>query len=160
MSFDKVRRTPLQLQILPDKGFNGCRVDITDSAKLSRGISGFGVLMDNPADCLVIDGSKLVSGRQGSVSFWFRPLWSGEDDARKKTIATVVFETGRVQLRGNTLTLASLGADGVWDRKTASAADDMKSWLPGSWHHIVMSWNGVEGKRYLFVDGKGGNEAP
>ena len=86
---------------------------------------------------------------QGSIEFWLKPDWNGNDEA-----SYTFFEVGYDWF--NRMRIMKDGANNlrlmVWDDDTEyGVAYNVGHWLAGEWHHVAATWQGNQ--IALFVDG-------
>jgi len=99
-------------------------------------------------------GKGLLDKAHGSVAFWFRPNWDGDDGQNHALLADVSDFNDKLQ---NTLYLWKWST-GQLRLDLRSPADpyltvDVRHWQAGQWHHIGASWDATVGLA-LFVDGQ------
>jgi hypothetical protein len=88
-----------------------------------------------------------ISGEAGSMAFWLRPEWSGDD--QNDAIFLQLGDSG-MHIRKNVtyLRFEVTGQDGQEQGLGYYIGD----WKPGEWHQVVGTW--VGGVFVLFIDGK------
>lgn len=112
-----------------------------------EGKFGQGVLFDD-SDQMTVETADNLNLAQGSVSFWLRPNWDGNDEA-----GYVFFEVGddwfnRLRImkdEANNLRFMTWDANAEYDVST-----NVAQWRAGEWHHVAVSWQGTQ--LALFVD--------
>ena len=88
----------------------------------------------------------------GTVEFWLKPDWDGDDE-----LSYTFFEVGYEWF--NRMRIMKDGANNlrfmVWDDDTEyGVAYNVGDWLAGEWHHVAVTWQGDE--IALYVDGRAG----
>ena len=95
----------------------------------------------------------------GTVEFWIRPQWNGNDG-----LTHVLFSAGVNMGSADTMTLIKDGANnlrfllGVEDSE-AYQGYSIAGWLANQWHHVAIAWS-VPGTMKIFVDGFETNSHP
>ena len=108
-----------------------------------------GLLIDN-GDSLTYSTAGNLNRETGSIEFWLRPDWNGNDFN-----SYTFFESGQSWF--NRLRIMKDGANNlrfmVWDSSTEyGVAHNVANWQAGDWHHIAATWN--ETTMTLYVDGE------
>lgn len=91
----------------------------------------------------------------GTIAFWHRPAWSPADDSVrnrwlvKQVNFQIIWNTPQKTLRFMTGRTRP-GTGYRWDYSIASTRP--RTWRPGEWHHIAVSWNAKSGEKALFID--------
>jgi len=150
LSFDYIIRTPLKIKIVME-GTQGPigEIRMSESIKLVKGIKGFGIYLDDPYQYVSLPEFPL-NPEEGSISFWFRPLWFPADK-RDKHIFFVSFEKGAFLFWN--LMFCVLDRNNKWIYPPVKSIPDISNWKPGDWHYIVINWSKSSGKRQIFIDG-------
>ncbi len=109
---------------------------------------GQGVLVDG-SDTLSYPSEGNLQAAQGSVEFWVRPEWNGND-----SVDHTFFEIGKAWY--NRIRIAKDRLDElrfiVWsDDAEYDVSYSLASWKAGEWHHVAASWG--NGRMTLYVDG-------
>ena len=90
--------------------------------------------------------------QQGTVEFWLRPNWDGNDGKAHQLFGARV-EKGNYlnvnKLDTNTLGAAT-GAGGVG--RYVRVETDVSHWQAGEWHHVAATWG--DGRLAFFLDGE------
>lgn len=108
-----------------------------------------------PEGSLITFASKgLLDKTRGSLAFWLKPNWNGDDGKHHGLVADVSDFNDKLQ---NTLYLWKWST-GQLRLDLRSPADpyltyDVKQWRAGEWHHVGASWDAQAGLA-LFVDGQ------
>lgn len=114
-----------------------------------------GVLID-ATDTLTYSVAGNLDGAAGTIEFWVRPNWPGNDGQ-----SYTFFEVGEQWF--NRMRILKDGANNlrflVWDSTTEyGVAYNVGHWQAGEWHHIAVTWQGTT--IALYEDGKQvGNES-
>lgn len=95
-----------------------------------------------------------LSKASGSISFWLRPNWDGDDGLSHGLVADVSNFNDKLQ---NTFYLWKWST-GQLRLDLRSPADpyltyDVRNWKAGEWHHVGATWDSRQGLA-LFVDGE------
>jgi DNA-binding beta-propeller fold protein YncE len=119
-----------------------------NSTGFEAGRHGQGVLVDD-TDTLTYTTAGNLNRTAGSIEFWLRPNWPG-DDMQSYTF----FEVGNEWF--NRMRVMKDGANNlrfmVWDSTTEyGVAHNVDDWQAGEWHHIAATWQGTD--IGLHVDG-------
>ncbi len=109
---------------------------------------GQGVLIDGN-DTLTYPSGGNIQKSQGTIEFWVRPNWDG-NDGQDHTF----FEIGKAWY--NRIRIAKDGANNlrffIWSADTEyDLGHSLASWKAGEWHHIAAAWG--NGTMTLYVDG-------
>ncbi|MBU0611154.1 MAG: hypothetical protein KKI08_24960 [Armatimonadetes bacterium] len=114
-----------------------------------------GQALSLPAGSLITFPSKgLLDKAHGTVAFWLKPNWDGDDGQNHALVADVSDFNDKLQ---NTFYLWKWSV-GQLRLDLRSPADpyvtvDVRQWKAGEWHHIGASWDAATGLA-LFVDGQ------
>lgn len=76
-----------------------------------------------------------IQASAGTVSFWVKPLWEG-DDGREHVFFDTDTSAGTLKLYKTT------GDDLILYDGTNTATVDISAWDKDSWHHVVGTWDG------------------
>jgi concanavalin A-like lectin/glucanase superfamily protein/FIMAH domain-containing protein/Big-like domain-containing protein len=109
------------------------------------GISGAGVLIDSQ-DLLAYSSAGNFEGGAGTVEFWIKPRWNGDDHT------THFFFT-----IGDALWVVKDGADNLRfilgsEDSEAFQGYNLGAWAANDWHHVAVTWS-VPGDLKTYVDG-------
>ncbi|MFL5494332.1 MAG: LamG-like jellyroll fold domain-containing protein [Gemmatimonadales bacterium] len=109
------------------------------------GISGPGVLIDG-TDLLKYKTSGNFTGAAGTVEFWIKPRWNGNDH-NPHFFFTI----------GDVLWVVKDGADNLAFRlgsvdSEAYQGYSLGEWAANDWHHIAVTWS-IPGRMITYVDG-------
>jgi hypothetical protein len=109
------------------------------------GISGSGVLIDG-TDLLKYSTSGNFAGTAGTVEFWVKPRWIGNDHTPHFFFSI-----------GNALWVVKDGADNLRfilgsEDSEAHQGYNLGAWAANDWHHIAVTWS-VPGRMITYVDG-------
>lgn len=114
-----------------------------------------GQALSLPTGSFLTFASKgLLDKSGGSVAFWLRPNWNGDDGKSHALLADVSNFDDKLQ---NTLYLWKWST-GQLRLDLRSSADpyltyDVRHWRAGQWHHVGATWDAQSGLA-LFVDGQ------
>jgi hypothetical protein len=108
-----------------------------------------GVLID-ATDALTYATAGNIQRGQGTIEFWIRPQWNGNDGH-----SYTFFEVGASWF--NRFRIMKDGANNlrfmVWDSTTEyGVAYNVGHWQAGEWHHVAATWEGSA--IALYVDGQ------
>jgi hypothetical protein len=111
----------------------------------SPGILAQGVLIDS-ADVLNYATLGNFTATQGTIEFWIKPQWNGNDN-----VPRCLFSIGNDRL---------IDKDGANNLRFILNIDDSEgfqaynvaSWIANQWHHIAVTWT-VPGQMKTYVDG-------
>ena len=115
-------------------------------------VDGFfdqGVLI-NAGDTLTYTTAGNLDKAMGTIEFWVRPNWQGDDGQMH-----IFFETGPNADSGIQIGKDSIGTLHfiIWKQSDLSdVVYNITDWHAGEWHHIVASWQAQ--KMILNVDGQ------
>jgi len=122
----------------------------------TAGRFGGGVDLDSGARIRLVGNDGNFHPPEGTIEFWIKPHWPGNDLARHSFFSCRLSE--RQYLNINTLGKGRLGiaiaagegSDWAWRRVDM----DIAGWKPESWHHVAFAWGG--GHLRVYVDGQEG----
>ncbi len=162
--------------------FGGWRGTGNIGSIFSPGIGGTKGLNGNCyfPDRITVDGKlrNLFDSSRGTIEFWFRPSWQGywprpvmKSDIHNGTFTFVQYGPDRAanpaHVNNSPLAIRYLGNYGriscsLLHAKYAgwsgsSRITGLKSWMPGSWHHIACVWNSENPEQSMmefYIDGK------
>ena len=92
----------------------------------------------------------------GTLAFWHKPMWRPDEPLKSHRMVLkqsnfqitwygpkriLFFMTGRTRP----------GQGFKWDYSVASTTP--RSWQPGEWHHVAVTWDAQTGRKRLFLDG-------
>jgi hypothetical protein len=125
-------------------GENGTASGVT----FTSGHSGQGVLFDDN-DTLGYAAYENIHREHGSIEFWLRPLWNGNDGE-----SYVFFEIGDAWF--NRMRIMKDGANNfrfmVWSEDTEyDVAYNVSGWNANEWHQVRVTWK--ENEIALYLDG-------
>ena len=133
-----------------DGSFDGTQGEVgsPSGAMLVEGLYGQGAAVGY-GDRLSYAAEGNLDLNQGTIEFWLKPDWNG-DDMESYTF----FEMGYEWF--NRMRIMKDGANNlrfmVWDDDTEyGVAFNVGDWLAGEWHHIAATWQGDE--IALYIDG-------
>jgi hypothetical protein len=132
-----------------DNHYEGTQGEMANAAGTTFTTGKFGqAVVFNGNDRLTLTTADNLSLEQGSIEFWLRPNWNGDDEQNY-----VFFEVGDEW--PNRLRLMKDGANNLrfitWDGEIEyGVATNVTHWQAGDWHHVAASWEGTE--IALFVD--------
>lgn len=103
---------------------------------------------------LTYSAKGYLSKEQGSIAFWLRPNWDGDDGKNHGLVAEVSNFNDKLQ---NTFYLWKWST-GQLRLDLRCPADpyltyDVRHWKAGQWHHLGATWDSQQGLA-LFVDGE------
>ena len=109
------------------------------------GISGAGALIDGQ-DLLVYNTAGNFQGGAGTVEFWIKPRWNGNDHS-PHFFFTI----------GDALWVVKDGADNLRfilgsEDSEAFQGYNLGAWTANDWHHVALTWS-VPGEMKTYVDG-------
>jgi len=112
------------------------------------GYNGQGALFDEN-DTLVYTAYENINREQGSIEFWLKPLWNGNDGE-----SYVFFEVGDAWF--DRMRIMKDGANNfrfmVWSPDTEyDVAYNVSAWNANEWHQIRVTWK--ENEIALYLDG-------
>jgi hypothetical protein len=118
----------------------------TEAAGLSfeTGISGSGVLVDG-SDRLAYNSAGNFGGAAGTIEFWIRPRWNGNDHS-PHFFFTI----------GDAVWIVKDGADNLRfflgpEDSEGHQGYNLGAWVANEWHHIAVTWT-VPGEMKTYVD--------
>jgi hypothetical protein len=117
----------------------------TSGLTFENGISGSGVLVD-ATDLLKYSTVGNFAGAAGTVEFWIKPRWNGNDH-NPHFFFTV----------GDALRVVKDGADNLRfflrsEDSEATQGINLGEWAANDWHHVAVTWS-VPGRMITYVDG-------
>ncbi len=126
-------------------GETGTAVDLS----FGEGRFGQGVVVTGAATLTYPTSGNVITS-QGTIEFWVRPSWDGDDHQDY-----AFFETSGGWL--NRIRVAKDGANNLrflaWDGDHEySLAYSVAAWQSGDWHHVAAVWSGDQ--MWLLVDGQ------
>ncbi len=98
--------------------------------------------------------------QEGTIEFWIKPHWPGDDPASHSMISCRMDERHYININtlpGGRLGIAIAAGEGddwTWRRADARIAD----WKPDTWHHVAFAWG--RGRLQVYVDGKESPSGP
>jgi hypothetical protein len=109
------------------------------------GIAGSGVLVDG-ADRLDYTSAGNFGTTAGTIEFWIKPRWNGNDHSGHFLLAM-----------GDTLRVVKDGADNLRfvlgpEDSEAYQGYNLGEWIANEWHHVAVTWS-VPGRLTTYVDG-------
>lgn len=96
---------------------------------------------------------------EGTCSFWVSPQFRGDDRNLYCTFWGAA-DWGMVYKYENQTSLTFATARPDKDLFYDCGAPDIRSWEPGQWHHIVLTWSRRANQRRIFVDGRLQGQGP
>ncbi|RJR31126.1 hypothetical protein C4569_02745 [Candidatus Parcubacteria bacterium] len=138
----------------------GSRTAVVTSGQLTAtgALSGKSAsLTDNDAG-LTYSSPNNVSNRQGTISFWFKPSWPGNDN---KSHILLDLSTGSntqsnnkyfTVLKDNNNYLAFV-LENANDQDFQKAKYNASGISAGSWYHVAVTWNYATGRSELYFQG-------
>ncbi len=111
------------------------------------GVAGQGVLVDG-ADVLKYATLNNFNAAAGSLEFWLKPLWNGNDGASRCLFTVGNNEFVLVKDGGNNFRFIIKGDD-----SEAYHSYQLASWVANQWHHIAVTWT-IPGEMKTYFDGK------
>ena len=134
-----------------DGSFNGAQGEpgASSGVSFSAGKYGQAAFFDDN-DKLTYPAASNLSSAQGSVEFWLRPSWDGDDDQTH-----TFFEVGTTW--ENRIKITKDGANNLrlmtWDAfgKEYGVACGVGKWQAGEWRHVAAAWK--DAWMMLAVDG-------
>lgn len=126
-------------------GVDGENFTQATGVTFSPGILAQGVLIDS-TDVLNYATSGNFTAAQGTIEFWIKPQWNGNDNVTHCPFSI-----------GNDLNIYKDGANNLrfiirLDDSEAYQAYNVGGWLANQWHHIAATWS-VPGQMKTYVDG-------
>jgi hypothetical protein len=114
------------------------------------GIFGAAVSLNSGNQVLYASSANILAS-QGTVEFWFRPAWNG-NDGQGHWIASWGAAGGILMGKdgGNTWRII-LNRSGTQGHPEAGAGLNVSDWVAGQWRHCAFTWSSVSLKTY--VDG-------
>ncbi len=109
---------------------------------------GQGVLMDD-TDTLTYTTAGNLNHTWGSVEFWIRPNWDG-DDGGDHALFWWGDDAGVFHLRKDPV--SNLVFDYFYAGGGCGAPTNVADWQAGEWHHLAFTW--AETELRLYVDGQ------
>ncbi|NKQ35745.1 MAG: LamG domain-containing protein [Chloroflexi bacterium] len=142
---------PQRLLELPfDGSFTGTdgEAGTASGVTFTAGYDGLGALFDEN-DTLFYAAGDNINREQGSIEFWLKPHWDGNDGQNY-----VFFEIGTTWF--NRMRITKDGANNfrfmVWSADTEyDAAYNVSGWQADEWHHVRVTWE--EDEIALYLDG-------
>lgn len=140
-------------ETLPVPGTNAV-LETHGGQLVSDGVSGSALRL-GVSEELVLDGTQVISGLEGSISFWVRTRWSS-GDAGSHTLMSFTWGGG-----GGYFVVSS----GWWEPSGATqtyyvynnsiaSVNRLVRFKAERWTHIAVTWSaGSQGKMVLYVDG-------
>jgi hypothetical protein len=126
-------------------GVDGETATQATGVTFSPGILAQGVLIDS-TDVLNYATSGNFVAAQGTIEFWIKPQWNGNDN-----VTRCLFSIGNDRLidkdGGNNLRFILNNDD-----SEGFQAYNLTSWMANQWHHIAVTWT-VPGQMKTYVDG-------
>lgn len=119
---------------------------------LGAGYSWSGTINESSSSRAAADIDYTASGNidasKGSISFWLKPNWDGDDGVEHTFFDVDTASTFKIyKTSSNVLTFT----DG-----TNTATTSTTSWNKGDWHHIVATW--TSGDMDIYVDASAGTD--
>ena len=108
---------------------------------------GQGVLVDG-YDTLTYTATGNIDSSQGSVEFWLRPNWDGDDGGN---YTLFWWGEGSVFLHLRKDGISNLVFDRFYEGGSCGAPINVADWQAGEWHHIAFTWAGAD--MVLYIDG-------
>ncbi len=156
-SSEKTKQQPISIEadirfsLLFEDDFNSDQGDSgqAHAVRLVTGQKGGGVLIRGKAT-LSYPTATYIQPQQGSITFWLRPKWFGNDNQDH-----FFFDLGH-SLR-NHIAILKDGANNLrfimWGPYSEhGVAYNVSHWLPDEWHHIGVTWS--RNRLELYVDEK------
>jgi hypothetical protein len=111
-----------------------------------------------PGSMLSYSSVNNINSREGSIEFWIKPFWNGNDNQNRTIFSfgggggILVAKDGANNLRIilNRFSLHPGGEVGV--------AQNVGTWVSGQWHHVAFTWSDSSKKLRIFIDGTLRNE--
>jgi len=122
------------------------------------GKNGSGVYLDGKDDYIEIPGSVLT--KEGTIEFWFKPDWNGDDDEDFRifdaSLGGIYFFIAKGADHAD-INPQDFGfyfedaSDADWQDIEFNPADIIKA---GQWYHIAATWKFGGGKAFLYLNGE------
>jgi len=131
------------------KGVAGEMPSQSPGVSFTPGLFGAGVLIDSH-DQLAYSTSGNFNRTTGTVEFWLKPRWDGNDYSYHKLfILGVVWEPTLVITKDSANNLRFIIGH---DDSEAYQAINVGHWAANEWHHIAITW-AVPGQMKTYLDG-------
>lgn len=136
-----------------DKSGNNNTGTFNNSPTWSTGKYGIGISFPQTASYYVLAGSTGFTNTAGSIAFWIKPNWNGNDSTEHNLITVGSPGTNGLLFRkytGNVLNFETynssdcIGASGYCDLDYS-----VSDWTANNWHHLVISWDNLGKKMYI-----------
>ncbi|MEI6327045.1 MAG: LamG-like jellyroll fold domain-containing protein, partial [Candidatus Roizmanbacteria bacterium] len=135
-----------------------------DTGKLGQAVSVYGNAAGTAGSTLTFNRGAQISGNnyehintnQGTISFWVKPSWNGNDNKGHTLFSDVGGSFWVVKDSSNNLKFVMYDNTGVYRIATLSAS----GWTSGTWYQVTVRWNAnnpVTGSNYMEVYINGSN---
>ncbi|MBM3887805.1 MAG: LamG domain-containing protein, partial [Verrucomicrobia bacterium] len=105
---------------------------------------------------LTFSGKGNFPGNEGTVEFWIRPGWGGDDGRTRSVLSAAAHERNQISI--NKLANGRFGIGmfgmpaGAREFVYRRVNQDISAWKAGEWHHVAVCWGG--GELALWLDGQ------
>jgi hypothetical protein len=142
-------RTLLLLHL--DGSFEGAQGETGAAAGLEfvPGRYGQGALFET-GDSLSYPVAGNLDASQGTLEFWLRPNWDGDAGGNYTLFYWGAEDADAFILRKDEI--SNLVFDRFFTGAGCGAAANVAGWREGDWHHLAITWQGLEMR--LYVDGQ------
>lgn len=127
-------------------------VDVVGSVEYINALSGQGILLEGES-YLRYRATDTFSKAAGTVTFWMRPQWSGDDGRRyglfSDSAPTHDPAYNALYLLKTPASTLQLDIRGEEDHTLRTS---IATWQAGQWHHVSIAWDANQGAT-LYVDG-------
>ncbi|MDO8538615.1 MAG: LamG-like jellyroll fold domain-containing protein [archaeon] len=125
----------------------------TTGTTIVQGIIGNGVLVDS-TDRLSYSGGANIYNLEGTIEFWAKPTWNGNDNATHSFFSAKTTTESFEIKKWNSPVNNSLASFSLRPGTVALVSSPITNWTANSWHHVAVSWkSGTNGSRKLYIDG-------
>jgi hypothetical protein len=103
-----------------------------------------------PAGVLVYSAANNVSAQHGTIEFWLRPNWNGNDNQTHTLVDWGGAGVGGMRIDKHGLNKLALAMDtfGTW--RTIEL--DVSNWVSGQWHYLAFTYSNTTKTLQIYVD--------
>lgn len=115
------------------------------------GVQGNGAFF-SPSNIVRFARAGNIDSREGTLSFWIKPRWSG-NDGLTYSFASLGSGGGMVFAKDGANNLRSIFNRFGVGAPEQDVAINVSTWTANQWHFVAYTWSNTAGRLRLFIDG-------